>query len=53
MAIKVMVAVVASTCAAPSPKIDRRNTHNLEGCSSRPITNSSITTPSSEMLSTS
>src|SRR5262249_465270 len=38
---------VASTCALPSPNTDLRSTHRREGCSSRPITNSSSTTPSS------
>ena len=42
-----MTIVVAPTCAAPRPKTVLRNTHRRDGCSSRPMMNSSSTTPSS------
>ena len=40
-------APVIRTWAVPSPNTERRSTHSLEGCSSRPMTNSSSATPSS------
>jgi hypothetical protein len=38
-----------ATCAAPRPKISRRNPHKRDGCISSPITNRNMTTPSSAM----
>ncbi len=41
-------AAVINTCAAPTPKIERRSSHSLLGFSSRPMMNIRNTTPSSE-----
>lgn len=40
---------VSNTCARPTPNTDLRITHRRLGDSSRPMMNSSSTTPSSEM----
>ena len=42
------MAALSNTCAAPTPKIDCRSCHSLEGFSSRPMMNIRKTTPSSE-----
>ena len=39
---------LSNTCAAPTPKIERRNCHSLAGLSSSPMMNIRKTTPSSE-----
>ncbi len=41
-------AALNSTCAAPTPKIERRSCQSLEGFNSRPMINIRNTTPSSE-----
>ena len=51
-AIAATASAVATTCAAPMPKIERRSSHRRCGSSSRPIRNSSSTTPSSAKCST-
>ncbi|MNL11637.1 hypothetical protein D3C87_1324770 [compost metagenome] len=43
---------VSNTCARPTPNTDLRITHRRRGDSSRPMMNSSNTTPSSEMFAT-
>ena len=43
-------ALTTPTCAPPQPKMGRRNSHKRFGSSSRPIRNSSSTTPNSEKL---
>ncbi|CSA33412.1 Uncharacterised protein [Vibrio cholerae] len=40
-------AVVTTTCAPPSPKMGPRRFHSFFGLSSKPIRNSSSTTPNS------
>ena len=42
-----ITAADAATCSPPRPRIDRRSRHRSAGCSSRPTTNSIITTPNS------
>jgi hypothetical protein len=48
-AVSAMTSMVQATWANPRPKIDRRSTHNRDGCSSRPITNIRSTMPNSAM----
>ncbi|MNP61504.1 hypothetical protein D3C76_1567000 [compost metagenome] len=45
-------APVSSTCARPTPNTALRITHKRRGDNSRPMMNSSNTTPSSEMCAT-
>ena len=47
-AMAVMIRVVISTCAPPSPRIGARICHSFLGLSSKPIRKSSSTTPNSE-----
>ena len=53
MPIAASTSEVATSCAAPSPKIDERIDQSLTGRSSSPITNNSITTPNSPKCRTS
>ena len=48
-----MAKAVPSTCAPPKPKMALRMSHSIEGCTSRPIRNSRITTPNSANFMTS
>ncbi|MCY1464226.1 hypothetical protein D9M71_822240 [compost metagenome] len=43
---------VSPTCNEPTPNSDRRMVHNRRGESSRPMTNSNMTTPISDRRAT-
>ena len=48
-----MATEVPTTCAPPKPKMALRMSHSIEGCTSRPIRNSRMTTPNSANFMTS